>query len=403
MKLSVIGLGKLGAPMVACFASKGFDVIGVDYDQNKVRAINGGQHPPVVEPGLQELLVVNTPRIVASVDIEDAVLRTDITFVVVATPSQPDGKFSLEYILPVCEKIGKALKEKNSFHTVVVTSTVMPGACDGPIKKALEKASGLKCGENFGLCYNPEFIALGSVIKDFLNPDFVLLGAEDPLSECRVRSVYSAICAAPVKTMSRLNAEIAKLSLNSYITAKISFANMIARICERLPGADADVVTEAIGTDTRIGRKYLKGAVSYGGPCFPRDNRALAALADDLGTSSELPKTVDRFNRFQVQEIANLIENTTKGPVAVLGMPYKPGTLITEESFGRLLLRELKDRRIDASEFISDYTSVVVLALPGVLIIPEFIQKRIVIDCWRAYPELKDIASKYISLGQCVV
>jgi len=116
-----------------------------------------------------------------------------------------------------------------------------------------------------------------------------------------------------------------------------------------------------------------------------------------------LPKTVDRFNRFQVQEIANLIENTTKGPVAVLGMPYKPGTLITEESFGRLLLRELKDRRIDASEFISDYTSVVVLALPGVLIIPEFIQKRIVIDCWRAYPELKDIANKYISLGQCVV
>ncbi len=403
MKLSVIGLGKLGSPMVACFASKGFDVIGVDYDQNKVRAINGGQQPPVDEPGLQELLTTNIPRIVASVSVEDAVVKTDITFVVVATPSQDNGKFSLEYILPVCEKIGKALKEKNSFHTVVITSTVMPGDCDGPIKQKLEFVSNLKCGEGFGLCYNPEFIALGSVINDFLNPDFVLLGAEDPLSECRVRSVYSKICSAPVKSMSRLNAEIAKLSLNSYITAKISFANMIARICERLPGADADVVTGAIGADSRIGSKYLKGAVSYGGPCFPRDNRALAALADELGTSSELPNTVDRFNRFQVQELANLVENAAKGPVAVLGMPYKAGTLVTEESFGKSLLRELKERHIDASEFINDWTSVVVLALPGLTVIPEFVENRILIDCWRAYPEFKDIAGKYIGLGQCVV
>lgn len=400
MKLSVIGLGKLGSPMMACLASKGFDVIGVDYDQNKVRAINGGSRPPVDEPGLQELLRGNIPRIVASVNIEDAVLKTDVTFVVVATPSQDNGKFSLEYIFPVCEKIGRALKQKKTFHTIVITSTVMPGDCDGPIKEAIEKASGLKCGENFGLCYNPEFIALGSVIKDFLNPDFVLLGAEDPLSECRVRSIYNKVCTAPVKTMSRMNAEIAKLSLNSYITAKISFANMIARICERLPGADVDIVTNAIGTDTRIGPKYLKGAVSYGGPCFPRDNRALAVLADELGTSSELPKTIDRFNRFQVQELANLVENTTKGPVAVLGMPYKTGTLVTEESFGRSLLNELKERRIEASEFISDRTSIVVLALPDLVVIPEFIQKRIVIDCWRAYPELKDVAAKYIGLGQ---
>jgi UDPglucose 6-dehydrogenase len=400
MKLSVIGLGKLGSPMLACFASKGFEVIGVDADQNKVRAINGGKYPPVDEPGLQGLLIASTSQIVASVDIEDAVLKTDITFVVVATPSQEDGKFSLEYVFPVCEKIAQALRNKNTFHTVVITSTVMPGDCDGPIKETLERVSGLKCGEHFGLCYNPEFIALGSVIKDFLNPDFVLLGAEDPLSECRVRSIYNKVCSAPVKTMSRINAEIAKLSLNSYVTTKISFANMLARICERLPGADVDVVTNAIGTDSRVGSKYLKGSVSYGGPCFPRDNRALAALADDLGTSSDIPKTIDRFNRFQVQELANLVENTTKGPVAVLGMPYKAGTLVTEESFGRALLRELSDRHIESSEFISDQTSVVVLALPELLVIPEFIKGRIVIDCWRAYPEAKNIAKRYIGLGQ---
>jgi UDPglucose 6-dehydrogenase len=402
MKLSVIGLGKMGAPMLACFASKGFEVIGVDADQNKIRAINGAQYPPVDEPGLQELLVANIPRIVASADIEDAVLKTDITFVIVATPSQADGKFSLEYVFPVCEKIAQALRNKNTFHTVVITSTVMPGDCDGPIKETLERVSGLKCGEGFGLCYNPEFIALGSVIKDFLNPDFVLLGAEDPLSECRIKSVYSKICAAPVKTMSRINAEIAKLSLNSFITMKISFANMIARICERLPGADVDVVTSAIGSDSRIGSKYLKGSVNYGGPCFPRDNRALAVLAEELGTSPDLPKTVDRFNRFQIQELANLVENTAKGPVAVLGMSYKLGTSVIEESTGILLLEELRDRKIPIDSCISDNTNMVVVTLPfkDLSSIECDWSTKTLVDCWRSLSYLKPYVKKYIGLGQ---
>jgi UDPglucose 6-dehydrogenase len=402
MKLSVIGLGKLGSPMVACFAAKGFEVVGVDTDQEKVRAINGAQRPPVEEPGLQELLIANRSRICAMVDIEDAVVRADITFVVVATPSQPDGKFSLAYILPVCEKIGAALKNKNQFHTVVITSTVMPGDCDGPIRETLEKHSGLRCGEGFGLCYNPEFIALGSVIKDFLNPDFILLGAEDPLSESRVRSVYSKICSAPVKTMSRLNAEITKLSLNSYITMKISFANMLARICERMPGADVDTVTSAIGTDSRIGPKYLKGSVNYGGPCFPRDNRALASLATDLGTSSDLPTTVDRFNRFQIQELANLIENTAKGRVVVLGMSYKLGTSVTEESTGTLLLQELRDRKIPIDSCVSEYTDTVVVTLPykDLSDVAWNWSDMTLIDCWRSVSYLKPQVKKYIGLGQ---
>lgn len=399
MKLSVIGLGKLGSPTLACFAHKGFEVIGVDADQEKVRAINGGQHPPVNEPGLQEFLTANVSRISATVSIEQAVSRSDVTFVVVATPSLADGKFSLDYVLPVCEKIGAALQQKHTFHTVVITSTVMPGSCDGVILETLERFSGMRCGEGFGLCYNPEFIALGSVIKDFLNPDFVLLGAEDPLSEYRVRKIYNTICGAPVKTMSRINAEITKLSLNSYITAKISYANMLARICERIPGADVDIVTDALGTDSRIGPKYLKGSVSYGGPCFPRDNRALAVLADELGTSSDLPRTVDRFNRFQIQELANLVENTSKGPVSVLGMTYKQGTDVTEESVGKLLVEELRSRQIDVYPYVTMYSDVVVLTLPGLPVFSYLLKGRKIIDCWRAYPELKEVAKKYIGLG----
>jgi UDPglucose 6-dehydrogenase len=399
MKLSVIGLGKLGSPLVACLASKGFEVIGVDVDQDKVRAINGGQHPPVDEPGLQDLLFANSERISATVDTQSAVLKSSVTFVIVPTPSDENGRFSLKYILPVCEKIGEALTRKSEFHIVVIVSTVMPGDCDGEIKKALESASGLKCGEGFGLCYNPEFVALGSVIKDFLNPDFILLGYEDPLSNCRVRSIYQRICSAPIRAMNRINAEIAKLSLNSYVTMKISFANMLCRICEQISGADVDVITDAIGTDSRIGHKYLKGAVSYGGPCFPRDNRALAVLAESVGTSSEIPKTIDRFNRFQIQEVANLVENNRKGPVTVLGLPYKVGTAVMEESAGVSILEELRGRNIPTDIYITETTDTIVLALPYTgNPIPD---GKIIIDCWRAFPELKEKAKKYIALGRC--
>src|SRR5690349_14130873 len=179
LDLSVIGLGKLGSPMVACFAAKGHRVIGVDVNERFVRLINEGK-PPVSEPGLEDLLKQSAGRLSATTDIAQAVGQTDLTFIIVPTPSEPNGAFSLKYVLAATKAIGQALKQKDGYHLVVLTSTVMPGATGGQLLPALESASSKHCGKDFGLCYNPEFISLGSVIRDFLNPDFLLIGESDP-------------------------------------------------------------------------------------------------------------------------------------------------------------------------------------------------------------------------------
>jgi len=392
VRISVVGLGRLGAPMCACFAAKGFNVIGVDIDPKKVQDLNN-RFAPVSETGLQQLLREPGLCLTATTNLESAILQTDVTFVVTATPSDSSGKFSLKYILPVCEKIGKVLARKDGFHVVAITSTVMPGDCDGPIKDVLEQTSTGVCGEQFGLVYNPEFIALGSVIKDFLNPDFVLLGANDPLSYARIAQIYESCVDSPViKSMSRVNAELTKLALNSYITAKISFANMLARICEQLPDANVDIVTDAIGTDSRIGKKYLKGAISYGGPCFPRDNRALATLTD-----CPIPATIDKFNRDQIKWLADFVQDTAKGEITVLGKSYKPGTEVTEESAGVLLQQELESRNMILANTYLGNTVVIIQPDPKFATLDY--SGRLVIDCWRAFPELDRPDVDYYPLG----
>jgi UDPglucose 6-dehydrogenase len=306
--ISIVGLGKLGAPMAACLAAKGFPVIGVDVDAQKVNAINNAQ-APVFEPGLPELLQVAKTRLKATQDILTAVLNSEVTFVVVPTPSEPDGSFSLRYVLQTCEGIADALKRKPEWHLVVITSTISPGSMDTAIRPFLEERSGKRSGVDFGMCYNPEFIALGSVIRDFLNPDFVLIGESDERSGQVLEGIYRQVCEndPPVVRMNFINAELTKLAVNTFVTTKISFANMLARICERLPGADVDVVTRALGLDSRIGAKYLKGAISYGGPCFPRDNLALIATARKVGAPADIAEATDRFNRWQVGWLADLV------------------------------------------------------------------------------------------------
>jgi len=337
VNISVIGLGKLGSPMAAVLADKGHTVVGVDVNPAFIRALQEGRGS-VRETGLDELVERNRARLRATTDYAEAVLATDLTFIIVPTPSQADGTFSIEHILTACRPIGQALARKKDFHVVVVTSTVMPGSTGGPIREALEKASGRTCGRDFGLCYNPEFIALGSVIRDMLHPDFILIGESDPRSGDILASLYEKHWEPrpPVRRMSFVNAELAKIAVNTFVTTKITYANTLARICERLPGADADVVTAALGLDTRIGPKYLKGALGFGGPCFPRDNVAFNALARDNGVHALLAEATDRFNRQQVGWLADqmLQHLPSGGRVGILGLAYKPETNVVEESQG---------------------------------------------------------------------
>jgi len=312
---------------------------------------------------------------------------------------------------------------------------VMPGTTASSVCAALEQSSGKQVGRGFGLCYSPEFIALGSVIRDFLNPDFLLIGESDPRSGALLESFYRAVCEnnPAVARMNFVNAEVTKLAVNTYITTKISFANMLARICEQLPKADVDVVTAALGLDKRIGGKYLKGAISYGGPCFPRDNLALGALAQQLGTPPDLAQATHKYNQGQISWLADFAqEQASSGDtVGILGLTYKPNTDVVEQAPGLLLAQELISRGVSVVAFdpsgrenslrvlgdgirftntakeciAAAHVVVVATAWPvferiAALEWAHHAPPRTVIDCWRSLPHLATADGvRYVRLG----
>jgi len=355
MKLSVVGLGKLGACSAACFASRGFDVIGVDINKFSVDAVNNGKMP-VYEPGLQELIDSSKDRLKATQDYEEAIRESDITFLIVPTPSGQDGHFSHRYLLDVLKHLSIALKKTNKeYHLFVITSTVSPGTTEEKLIPFIESVSGRKLNKNFGVCYNPEFIALGSAIIDFLNPDVVLIGESNKFAGDRLESIYKVVCEQKpyIAKMSIISAEITKISLNSYITMKISFANTLANICESIPGADVDTITRTLGADKRISPFYLKGGLSFGGPCFPVDNKAFAVFAQKYGVDALLAKTTDTVNQLQFEHLVELVMlhvPADNNKVSVIGLAYKPNTPVIEGSPAIKLIENLlkKDMEIVA-------------------------------------------------------
>ena len=354
MKISVVGLGKLGAPLAAVLASKGFVVIGTDLNPAAVAAINAGR-APVDEPGLQELVSRSAGRLSATDDPLSAVSKTDVTFIIVPTPSDATGRFSNEFALQAMATVGEGIGRKREYHLVVMTSTVMPGSTGGELLDALERHSGRAIGPALGLCYNPEFIALGSVVRDMLRPDMVLIGESDTRAGDLLESIHRKSCdnEPAVRRMNFVNAELTKIAVNTFVTTKITYANMLSDICDRLPGADVDVVTHALGADSRIGAKYLKGATGYGGPCFPRDNVAFGALARSIGANPDLAEATDRLNRYQIERLLGAVQARMQraGIIGILGLSYKPETAVIEESQGVALA----DRLLTAGRTVVAY------------------------------------------------
>lgn len=430
--ISVIGLGKLGSPFLATCASRGFNVIGLDVNSHVVEILNQGKSP-VDEPGLTHLISKNRQRIKATSSYEEAISKSNITFIIVPTPSNISGSFSNGYVVSAVRKIGKVLKKKDEFHLVVVTSTVMPKSMETEIIPALEEASGKRLNRDFGICYNPEFIALGSVIDNLLNPDLVLIGESDKKSGKILENFYLKFCInnPQIFRMNFVNAEIAKIALNSYITTKISFANTLAQICEKLKGGDVALVTEVLGKDARIGSKYLNGALPYGGPCFPRDNRAFSHFANQVKISAPISEATDIVNERFIRKMANDIAKITKGKVSILGLAYKPDTDVAEESAGVKLANYLSRKGIKVSAWdpkamanaklyltkgvtlaknLSDSlyrAKVIIIATPWKdfqnLKLPQNANpnKPILIDCWRILNPLKyQKAADYKTVGQ---
>lgn len=350
MKISVIGLGKLGLCIAACFASKKHTVLGYDKNKEVISQVSNNLLP-VNEPGLKQLLKKARSNFHIMNSVADCVLNSNITLIIVPTPSDPKGRFTNKYIEDVLRKISPILKNKKTFYVIDIISTIMPASCDLVFKPLLEKLTGKVCGRDFGLVYNPAFIALGSAIRDFLNPDLVLIGASDRLSAALIRKLFKTTCNSvpSYAVMSLVNSEITKLSINCYITMKISFANELATICSKVPGADVDIITNALGADSRIGRKSLKGGLGFGGPCFPRDNRAFSAFAKSYGIKTELAKATIKVNISQIKNLTNLVLKSipkTNGSISVIGLSYKPKTPVIDESPAVKLIYELLKRNM---------------------------------------------------------
>ena len=434
MDIAVIGLGKLGCPLAAVLASSGHNVVGVDVNPALVAAINEA-HAPMLETGLQECLDASRGRLHATTSFLDAIANTEISFIIVPTPSGPDGMFSNRWVLDAVRQIGAALRTTDRYHVVNITSTVMPGSTGGVIRQTLEDASGRIVGRNLGLTYNPEFIALGSVVRDLLNPDMLLIGESDPRAGDLLKAVYELTVESrpPVHRMNWVNAEIAKISVNTYVTTKISYANMLAELCEKIPDADVDVVTRALGSDSRIGAKYLKGALGYGGPCFPRDNVAWVALARSLGACADIAQATDEVNHRQVRRVVDIAVRLAQpgDTIAVLGLSYKPDTPVVDESQGVMIAGALGDAGFsvvvhdsvalatghaalgdkvmptsDAVLAIA-HADIVILATPSqeyaALSGKDFARlgrRRAVIDCWRLLPEAVADVADVVHLGR---
>ncbi|HXG66242.1 MAG TPA: nucleotide sugar dehydrogenase [Blastocatellia bacterium] len=333
MRLSVFGLGYVGCISAACFAEDGNEVIGVDVNPLKVEIINGGRSP-IVEPGAEELIgrAVKAERLRATTAAAAAVAESDISLVCVGTPSNHNGSLDLTYVKRVCQQIGQALETKRRYHLVALRSTMLPGTVEETVVPILEVYSGKRAGRDFGVAVNPEFLREGTSIHDFRNPPFTLIGANDEDAVGLMRRLYAHI-SAPTITVGIKEAEMVKYACNSFHALKVTFANEIGNICKAL-GVDSHQVMEAFCKDTKLNLSpyYLKPGFAFGGSCLPKDLRALTHKAKDLDVETPLLNSVLTSNRQQIERAVDMVLQTGRKNVGVLGLSFKAGTDDLRES-----------------------------------------------------------------------
>jgi UDPglucose 6-dehydrogenase len=343
-----VGLGRLGTPLAACLAERGFETLGIDIDPQVVRSINEGRalRP---EPGLEAILKRHGGRSLrATTEVGAAIKETDVTIVLVATPSLDDGAFANDQVTAALGGLGKALRDSTKpHHLFVIASTVMPGTTRKTLIPLLELTSGRTLNRGFGVCVDPEFVALGKTVQGFLAPDLVVIGEGSSADGARLQEIHLKLCTnqPPIFRMSIGSAELAKVCLNAYVTVKISFANTIANLCERMPDADVDQITQAIGRDRRISPHYFKGGLSFGGTCFPRDTAAFAALAHGHALPAHLMDAVRLVNSDQDVHLADLVRAAcapeSHRNIAVLGLAFTTNTSVVVESPAMKLIASL--------------------------------------------------------------
>lgn len=331
--ISVFGLGYVGCVSAACFAKEGHAVTGVDVNPAKVDMISAGK-ATIVELGIGELVaeMVQSGRLTATTDVAKAVQETAISLVCVGTPSRANGSLDLSYVERVSEQIGEAIRTKSTRHVVVIRSTVLPGTIHDVVVPALERTSGKKAGRDFGVCGNPEFLREGTSIRDFYDPPFTLVGADDPETGKVVAALYQGI-EAPVHVIPVRTAEMVKYSCNCFHGLKVAFANEIGNIC-KATGVDSHEVMRIFCEDRKlnISPYYLRPGFAFGGSCLPKDLRATVYNARAYDVPVPVLEATLESNRLQIEKAVNMVLATGKRRVGVLGLSFKAGTDDLRES-----------------------------------------------------------------------
>jgi GDP-mannose 6-dehydrogenase len=326
MNISIFGLGYVGCVSLGCLSNNGHTVIGVDVTQNKIDLINQGK-PTIIEKDIDKIIKeqFDNGRVSATLDSEYAVLNTDVSFICVGTPSSINGQLDLKYVYKVAEDIGKAIKNKDSFHVISIRSTVFPGT-NLKVSEIIEKSSGKKKNVDFSVVSNPEFLREGSAVSDYYKPAVTVLGSDNEKALAIMSEIYEKVD-APISKVEISEAEIIKYVNNSFHALKITFANEVGNICKKL-NIDSHKVMELFCKDDKlnISSYYFKPGFAYGGSCLPKDLKGLRTIAHDHYIDVPLINSIEDSNQYQKDVAFNLIASKNKKKIGILGLSFKAGT-----------------------------------------------------------------------------
>lgn len=347
-KISIFGIGYVGTVAAACLARDGHTVVAVDIDQSKVDAINSGK-TPIVEDGLEELIAegAGNGRLTATTDIADAVARTDASFVCVGTPSADDGSVGLNYVISVCTALGGAIATKSTFHSVIVRSTIVPGSMDQTCIPALEAASGMVAGKDFGVGYFPEFLRESTAIEDYYDPGLIVFGYMDQPTRDLLMEVNQDL-PCEIHAVDLKTAEMIKYTSNCWRAVKVTFANEIGNIA-KAAGIDGQKVMKVLCSDGKVNMSpyFMRPGFAFGGSCLPKDLRALRYLARTHKVPSPMLDSTLQANEEQIRRAETLVDSLNGQSVGMVGISFKAGTDDLRESPLARLAHRLIDKGYD--------------------------------------------------------
>jgi GDP-mannose 6-dehydrogenase len=409
MKVSVFGLGYVGSVSAASFAADGHTVVGVDVNPDKVASLNEGRSP-IVEKGLDDLIktAATNGSLRATTSTDEAVQATDLSLLCVGTPSRKNGSLDLSYLARVCEQIGTALKSKSDYHVVVVRSTVLPGTTHEIVIPTLEKASGKKYGESFGVTVNPEFLREGTAIQDFRHPPLTLVGHNYKSDAAPTEALYARVQAPLVNTSIR-TAEMMKYASNTWHALKVCFANEIGNLCKRLE-IDSHEVMDIFCRDEKLNLSsyYMKPGFAFGGSCLPKDVRALQYRAKEVDLDIPVIQSILGSNRLQIQHALDQVVDSGKKRIGLLGFSFKAGTddlrespivILAEALLGKGYDLRIYDKNVSIARLVGankDYINEQIPHLSSLLCetIDEVIDNSDVIVVGNGAPEFSDALTK---------